>query len=75
MVTTLELHCDLCTEVRAFTQPTCEDHPTPDCAEWSCTTCGAAILISPVIMLKDRATPVELATRRRPRSTPARRAA
>ncbi|GAA3271033.1 MULTISPECIES: hypothetical protein [Dactylosporangium] len=49
-----ELHCEACGQVRAFEKPACADHPRASCPDWACTSCDAAIVVAPVIMLMDR---------------------
>ena len=67
MITTLDLHCDVCARIRAFTQPVCVEDHGGECPEWACTGCGAALMIAPVVLLVDRSSTVEL--RRRPPHT------
>jgi len=43
----VELTCTSCRTVRPFTQPPCVDRHGPECPEWACTDCGAALLIAP----------------------------
>ena len=47
-------YCGDCGEEHPFEQPhgqpgQCPDSPDGECAEWLCTACGAALLISVVI--------------------------
>ncbi len=49
-------YCGDCGEEHPFEQPhgrpgQCPDSPDGECAEWLCTACGAALLISVVIAM------------------------
>ena len=53
-------HCPDCGWDRLFEQPhpvcgTCPDAPDGCCAEWSCTGCGAAMLIDVTSQVADTA--------------------
>lgn len=37
--------CPTCGVQREFEQPPCLDGHGPDCPEWSCVTCGHAIVV------------------------------
>ncbi|WP_238019366.1 hypothetical protein KZZ52_51150 [Dactylosporangium sp. AC04546] len=50
----MELHCDTCAGPRIFEKPACTDHPRSSCPDWACASCGAAIVVAPVILLMDR---------------------
>jgi hypothetical protein len=50
-VTQLVRYCRDCGGIRPFEQPhdlrgQCPDVPDGECPEWSCTACGAALLIN-----------------------------
>jgi hypothetical protein len=38
-------HCTICALERFFEQPPCLDEHDPDCPEWVCVECGAALLV------------------------------
>lgn len=38
-------HCPICDEQREFEQPPCFEGHGSECPEWSCVTCGHAILV------------------------------
>jgi hypothetical protein len=78
VTTTLDLHCDVCARMRAFSQPVCVEDHGGECPDWACTGCGAALVIAPVVLLVDRSSMVELRRPvriRREAPTPDRRAA
>jgi len=78
VTTTLDLHCDVCARMRAFSQPVCVEDHGGECPDWACTGCGAALVIAPVVLLVDRSSMVELRRPvriRRGAPTPDRRAA
>jgi hypothetical protein len=56
------LHCDECAQMRDYEQPPCLDGHGSECPEWACTGCGAAVLLSPAILLMDRRPRVLLQT-------------
>lgn len=41
--------CPSCGEERGFETPPCTDGHGPDCAEWACRDCGAALLVDPLV--------------------------
>ncbi len=41
-------HCTICSEERIFEQPPCVDDHDPDCPEWICVDCGAALFFPAV---------------------------
>jgi len=47
-----ELECETCATIRVFEQPPCPDGHGPECAEWFCTMCGAALILghAPVVV-------------------------
>ncbi|MGH3729223.1 MAG: hypothetical protein ACRDTU_10790 [Micromonosporaceae bacterium] len=58
-----ELLCTSCVRITSFEQPRCSDGHGSDCAEWSCTRCGAAILVGPYtgqVRQIDRTAPVRV---------------
>lgn len=42
-MTLMTRHCSICSAERLFEQPPCVEHD-PDCPEWVCVDCGAALL-------------------------------
>jgi len=42
---TIRLPCPECRTERAFAQPPCADGHGPECPEWFCTACGAAVVV------------------------------
>jgi hypothetical protein len=45
--------CPTCGEVRDFVQPPCADGHGPECPEWACADCGAAIVVGDVAVVAD----------------------
>jgi len=37
--------CSICSDERLFEQPPCAEEHDPDCPEWVCVDCGAALLV------------------------------
>lgn len=37
--------CTICSTERRFEQPPCADEHDPNCPEWVCVDCGAALLV------------------------------
>lgn len=46
-----------------FERPLCAEGHGSDCPDWSCTICGDALIIAPIIMLLDRRSRVTLRSR------------
>jgi len=44
-VAVLWRQCTICSDERPFEQPPCADEHDPNCPEWVCVDCGAALLI------------------------------
>ncbi len=42
-MTLMTRHCSICSAERLFEQPPCVEHD-PNCPEWVCVACGAALL-------------------------------
>jgi hypothetical protein len=64
-MTQVTRHCPDCGWDRPFEQHhdqagQCPDSPDGECPEWSCTACGAALLIGAVWPADERARPAEL---------------
>jgi hypothetical protein len=62
-MTTLELYCDVCAEIRLFERPPCVEKHAADCPDWACTACTTGVFVAPAIMLVDRVAPILLGSR------------